>query len=105
MPCTPAREPFSLEGEIFHSMKLHDGRPKRIMTELEALAHILAYMDENIIRRALEVEAHQKLVFEATIVKIIKTLATGQNGRPKLQKAAGSTAYTTISLWGLRKTQ
>lgn len=63
-------------------MKLHDGRPKRIMTELEALAYILAYMDENKIRRALEVEAHQKLVFEATIVKIIKTLKIGQNGRP-----------------------
>lgn len=63
---------------------LHDGWPKRTMPELEALARISTYVAENKLRVALEVEAHQKMVFEATIVQTVETLEMGQNGQPTL---------------------
>lgn len=88
-PCTPVVTRFSLQGDVYYLIKLHllmdscgsmrlsedimDVQIQMIiMTESSARARILAYMDDNRIKTALEAESHKKTAGEATIIETNK---------------------------------
>lgn len=70
------------------------------MTESNALAQILTYMDENRIKAVLEANFQQRMVVEANKIEDDIKIEVGQNPTPNSQRLD---CIYKISLWDLKK--
>lgn len=74
----------------------------KMNAESNSLARISAYMDENRINSALEVEAFQNMALE-TNVENSDDFEGGLNGHTSTSESRRLDAYMTTSLWSLKK--